>query len=300
MNLQYRRAILNTFKIFRFFLKGTRIQHTRLATFVYLKLIQTIVPSGSDVEVSFRGCDFIVQNMDVTLLPSIMDESYEEYELDWITSFFPKDKSYLFIDIGANVGLYTILVASQTKFHCVAIEPDPRNLSKLHQNISRNGLGEKVSVFPVAVGQDSNDLKKRQFAISKFGGTSRFSTLDESDDYYELVNVKVVSLESILNNSEYWMFEQVVIKIDVEGFEPEVISSGMQVIQTLRPFMLVEFSTNPMRNQLANWDFQILTILFSLYSKIEIFTKKGKVECFSPQQLLEMSPFEVVNILFSP
>jgi hypothetical protein len=53
-------------------------------------------------------------------------------------------------DIGANVGLYTILFAKHSK-HVVAFEPVPRNLKYLYEMVEINHFKNKVTIVPWAV-----------------------------------------------------------------------------------------------------------------------------------------------------
>jgi FkbM family methyltransferase len=297
------KLILMSFKFFRIFFKGSRYQHTRIATSIYLTLISKIVPSSSDLKVLFRGSEFITQNMDVTLLPSMMDGSFETSELDWILDFLREKENFLFVDIGANIGIYSVLIAKQSKTRCIAIEPDPRNLKRLQINIDHNGLSDRILVLPLAVGIPADSAipkAERTFYLSKFGATSRLLNTDELVLDQESVSVRVKTLDEILQENELWQSGEILIKIDVEGFEPEVIASGIQTIRDTRPWLLVEFSMDRDRNELAKWDSGLLSELFSIYPKIQVFKKGQMVNCANPQAILNISPFEVVNILFSP
>ena len=297
------KIVLYSFKFFRFFFKGSRFQHTRIATSIYLALINKIVPSSSDLKVLFRGSEFITQSMDVTLLPSMMDGSFEACELDWIINFLQEKENFLFIDIGANIGIYSVLVARESKTRCVAIEPDPRNLKKLYYNIDNNELSDRILVLPVAVGIPADGTAPetaRNFYLSEFGATSRFLNADELVLDEKSVTVHVKTLDSILQENELWQSSEILIKIDVEGFEPEVIASGIKTIRDVRPWLLVEFSMNRERNESAKWDMGLLSELFSLYQTVQVFKKGSMVNCANPQAIFDISPFKVVNILFSP
>jgi hypothetical protein len=141
---------------------------------------------------------------------------------------------------------------------------------------------------------------ERTFYLSKFGATSRLLNTDELVLDQESVSVRVKTLDEILQQNELWQSGEILIKIDVEGFEPEVIASGIQTIRDTRPWLLVEFSMDRDRNELAKWDSGLLFELFSIYPKIQVFKKGQMVNCANPQAILNISPFEVVNILFSP
>ncbi len=60
----------------------------------------------------------------------------------------------LFVDVGANIGSYTILAASVRKAEVIAFEPDPGTHRLLMANIEANAIGSKVQVVQKAVGAE--------------------------------------------------------------------------------------------------------------------------------------------------
>ena len=60
--------------------------------------------------------------------------------------------SDLFIDIGANVGSYTILASSEINAKTIAIEPVPSTFENLIDNISINKMQEKVKALNIGLG----------------------------------------------------------------------------------------------------------------------------------------------------
>ena len=65
-----------------------------------------------------------------------------------ISTFEPEER---FLDIGANIGRYTVLAAGLRGVRVDAIEPFARNAEELTHNVSRNGLEELVTLHRVAV-----------------------------------------------------------------------------------------------------------------------------------------------------
>lgn len=69
----------------------------------------------------------------------------EPETLEWIDKNIDRGD---FLDIGANVGLYSIYFAKQSAHRVIAFEPSVFNLQNLVKNICLNSVNEKVSVFP--------------------------------------------------------------------------------------------------------------------------------------------------------
>jgi FkbM family methyltransferase len=69
----------------------------------------------------------------------------------------PALRPFVFVDVGANVGFYSLFACGVARAHkrairVLAIEPDRENLSRLQTNIALNGF-EEVTVLPAAVGE---------------------------------------------------------------------------------------------------------------------------------------------------
>lgn len=113
-----------------------------------------------------------------------------------------------FIDIGANIGAYTLLT-SEYNINVYSFEPHPKTFLKLQSNIHRNHR-KNVSLFCKAV--------------SDFSGITRFTDLNEGalnkiDKSGELL-VNVIDLDSFISDS---IIDNFILKIDVEGEEWSVI-----------------------------------------------------------------------------
>jgi len=125
-----------------------------------------------------------------------------------------------FIDIGANFGLYTCIIGRQgLARRLIAFEPNRWALERLHSHIELNGLSG-VEVHDCAVGIT------RHAAVLFPGapGYSALSTIVQSHpDGYE---IQVVSLDEMFS----FVNEPLVIKIDVEGYELQVIEGAKKLL----------------------------------------------------------------------
>jgi hypothetical protein len=65
----------------------------------------------------------------------------------------------LFVDVGANVGVYTVLASAVVGAETVAIEPGRDALRALADNIWLNGIDHKVAVHPVVAGRSSGKVR---------------------------------------------------------------------------------------------------------------------------------------------
>jgi FkbM family methyltransferase len=124
----------------------------------------------------------------------------------------------LFADVGANVGTYTVLAAAVAGARCVAVEPIPTAYQHLLDNVFLNRVGERVTAHLCAAG--------RERGVLRF--TSALDTMNHAVAAGEAagtVEVPVYPLDDILGGERPG-----VLKIDVEGFETEVVAGAGQTL----------------------------------------------------------------------
>jgi len=162
--------------------------------------------------------------------PSMADGSFEEEEIGVFQKYL--EQASTFIDIGANIGLYTCLAATRGK-PVIAVEPLASNLRLLYKNLVCNGLLD-VQVFPLG-------LSSKAGVERLFGGGTGASLLPgwagASDKWYEAVPVSTLD---IITNARF-DGQSLFIKMDVEGFEAEVLKGAQHTLGlTPKPTWLVE------------------------------------------------------------
>jgi FkbM family methyltransferase len=82
---------------------------------------------------------------------------HEFYDMTFLIHFLrPED---FFVDVGANVGSYTVLAGSHVGARTFSVEPVPSTFSKLINNISINHLNERVTPFNLALGSKKGSVK---------------------------------------------------------------------------------------------------------------------------------------------
>lgn len=129
----------------------------------------------------------------------------------------------LFVDIGANVGMYTMLASGICGADTIAAEPSPRALRLLGAHLCLNGLESRVKVHPVALGASPGVLPFRE----DLGPMSRVVGQRENNSgLEEFIHVPCVTLDQLLNGRS-----PIGIKIDVEGYESLVLRGGLKTLR---------------------------------------------------------------------
>jgi FkbM family methyltransferase len=117
----------------------------------------------------------------------------------------------LFVDVGANLGVFSLRVAERfPECQVIAFEPNPELATLLGHNARVRGLAEKIDLREVALGE--RDVEAR---LTTVAGDSGLSSL--RSDGSEGIPVRVRRLATELTPAEWKRVA--VMKIDVEGYE---------------------------------------------------------------------------------
>jgi FkbM family methyltransferase len=128
----------------------------------------------------------------------------------------------LFLDIGANIGAYTVLAGSVAGARTLASEPLPANYALLQANIRLNQAENRVEALNVGVGGVEGTLR---FTAS-YGPKDHVVFPREPMETEKTIELPVRTLDSIVGDRNPTM-----IKIDVEGFETEVINGSAKLMK---------------------------------------------------------------------
>lgn len=132
-------------------------------------------------------------------------------EMSFLLHFLKPDD--VFYDIGSNVGVYTILASGVIGCQTIAIEPVKETYDQLLRNIDLNQIRQAVITYNIALGKDEGiaHISKSKGALNRIRGNK----------YPDTESVKQKSLDIISCK-----YKPNLLKIDVEGFEMEVLKGG--------------------------------------------------------------------------
>jgi len=165
-----------------------------------------------------NGARFFVKTGETGLTGNIYTGLHEFPEMGFLLHFLRTED--LFVDIGANVGSYTILACSAIGARGIAFEPVPSTYQRLLENMRLNHLDAKVKCINKGVGACPGTIA--------FTGdrdtTNHALAADEHCDHP--VTVAVTSLDAALPDEC-----PALIKIDVEGYEAAVLEGAQTILQ---------------------------------------------------------------------
>lgn len=184
----------------------------------------------------------------------IIYSKFYEFPEMMFTKKILNDKS-IFFDVGANIGIYTLLAATKIKKGKIyAFEPVDEALDILYQNIRINNLNNKVEVIEKVV-SDKSGMEK--FTIQNISEYSRIST-----DRSAGVSIPSVKIDDFCKKNDIKFID--LIKIDVEGAEMKVLRGGENYMKNGKiGVLIIELSTvNPEEtlNYIRQFNYSIFEI----------------------------------------
>ena len=188
-----------------------------LVRFAKWQIGSRLVP-GAVVFDWVNGSKFLVRSGETGLTGNIYTGLHEFSDMGFLLHVL-RDKD-LFVDIGANVGSYTILACSAVGARGVAFEPVPSTFKRLVENMILNHLDEKVKCVNKGVG-----ARQGSIAFTSDSDTTNHA-LASGEDRENTVNVEVTTLDAFLNGQ----FPSIA-KIDVEGYETPVLEGAQETLK---------------------------------------------------------------------
>lgn len=200
-------------------------------------LPQLLLPSpekaGKHVLTTIHGVQLLIDpSVDKGVELSLYQTgTYEKGTIQLLTELLKPGSTFL--DIGANIGLMSAIASPLVGpgGKVLAVEANPKTLDILRHNLALNRC-KNVEIFPVALGSENGRATLYENWDVNRGGASLLSQGDSQG-----IEVPVWRLDDILGDVAVD-----VLKIDVEGFELEVLKGGVELLKSQQPVLIIEVS----------------------------------------------------------
>ena len=178
----------------------------------------------------YRYAEYCIGNLKIELNPVALLDRYliEGTDINPVLSkemeghLRPND---VFIDIGANIGFFSILAEKRYHAEVFSFEPSARELARFYRNAALNHC-QKITCFPYAVGSSEETLY-----LSLTGednpSMNHIVRLNSNNE----VEVNVRTIPSLIPPAR--LEKAAICKIDVEGFEMEVLEGLQEIMGSL-------------------------------------------------------------------
>ena len=211
-------------------------------------------------KVRYGGAEILLNRNDPVVSGALAFRQYEKDEQAFVNRAIQPGMTVL--DVGANIGFYTAICGLRTgpEGRVIALEPDPQNFSFLSRTVERNQLKNVDAVQAAAA---SREGEMWLFTSKDNRGDNRLYAHNQSDNR---IRVRVVRLDELL--PEMGVAELNFIKIDVQGFEGEVLagleetirrSPKLQILMEFWPEGLRSAGTDPaeLLRRLEGWGLKL-------------------------------------------
>jgi FkbM family methyltransferase len=169
--------------------------------------------------------------------------SSEDSLKNWIAD--QVDPGMVCFDIGSNIGVVTLMMGRKTGTtgSVFAVEPDANTFKKMHHNVQLNGMNW---VTPLNIGMGSSQQRVQLYQFQEGNdGANRILTEEEAVGHAKRGEIVIETLDSHV--SAFGLSRLDVVKIDVEGYEHEVIRGGMETIRRFKPLLIIELIDKNLR-----------------------------------------------------
>lgn len=151
----------------------------------------------------------------------------EPETIKWIDFFAASKFPLNFLDVGANIGMYSLYFLSLVKNKMViCVEPFQKNFELLTQNLRLNNYVDRAQVINIPL---SSEIKRGSAIVSdERPGGSGYKLIESDNGHQESIDVQVLDIDSIL----YPFDQKYVLKIDTDGSDFEILQGGIKSLQS--------------------------------------------------------------------
>ncbi len=274
------------------------LRHVPLPDNIAGSLARGILPSGGKL-VRYRNDDGIIFELDMSeyIQKRIFLHQYYESNCVRAARTFMRPGGVM-VDVGANIGQYSLLAARLVGNggKVIALEPDPAVRKHLERHVRMNGFGEIIEVLPLAAGDCDEERwfypakDQRNSGTGSLAPRKILANGEHGNKRGDAFKVRTVRLDSLLDQRGVSFVD--FIKIDVEGFEGEVLR-GLRTFLHSRSVRVVMVEMWPQRYRRDG----------STFEQIMTFMRKFGYQAFAPDMLGRLRPFErigdtEVNVFF--
>ena len=208
-------------KIYNFYLKKDRLK----------RLIKIII-GDKKIIITFNGFKIYSSNNSAIESSILFGDYSEQIILDLIKKY--ANKNYNLIDIGANIGIHSLTAATiNNKIEVFSFEPEPSNFLSLIKNIGLNNI-ENIRPFRMGLG---DVIGNNVLNINKGWNKGKHSLkVNFPPNFNERISIPVTKLNAFKDNI---IGENFIVKIDVEGFEREVIEGADEIFNKFDNCILI-------------------------------------------------------------
>jgi len=169
------------------------------------------------------------------------------------------------LDIGANIGTTTLKLAKKAnKGKVISYEPSKPTFERLRENVAMNNF---ANIFPqnTGIGDSIAEFPLHNIDVTNPGMNRIIQDQSRIPDGIPAETIRITTLENSMRAIGIDKIDA--IKIDVEGFEYQVINGSLELLKKNKPFLFIELIDDNLKNNNCNAN-QFVGLLRALNYKI--------------------------------
>ena len=168
---------------------------------------------------------------------------YEEEQINYLIRLFRKNKINYFFDVGANCGMYSLVISKLfPKTSTLSFEPVKSTFKKLEKNFSLNPKLKNMKKYNYGLSNKNSKLKMKALFKKNFIQSGGYGVVNNKD------NLKNLHTEFALfkKGDDKFKYKNKIIclKIDVEGHEIFVLNGLKKIFKNNKIFLQIEIFPN--------------------------------------------------------
>jgi FkbM family methyltransferase len=212
--------------------------------------------------------------------------NFEPSEMSWLADNLKDDM--VFIDVGANMGIYTMFAAKLVGAggRVLAVEPSEREFQRLSFHVVLNDLGN-VTCLRIAAADKAGVGELNVAGEEKSGHNTLGKFVSESTEVLRIETVPIYPLDQVIAEHELERVD--VIKIDVEGAELRVLRGLAGTIERWRPKLLIELAPEALAGQNTSPEALVEWLRDRRYELFEFSPTTGELQEFQSASVEHIS-----------
>lgn len=176
----------------------------------------------------------VYSNLKDRILELDVNATWEDMESTFIVHNLKEGA--VFVDVGANIGYFSMLAAQQKAGKVLAIEPIPKTYDMLNMNIEYNMFTDVIEPLNIALGSKEHTAK----FICSLGPKNHMEyEVDNIHRDLPTINVNVTTLDNLLKyRKEISRID--FIKVDIEGAEYSFLLGARKTMKAFKPIIMME------------------------------------------------------------
>ena len=220
-----------------------------LTPFIKIPILKRVIPSFVKRYFKLIGKNnFIINYENIKIIINLnepMDQliyfqkNYEKKQINYLLKQIKKLEPNFFIDVGANSGIYSLLVGkSYPKIRIFSFEPIKKTFEVLKKNISINNFKNQIKIFNVGLSNKICELKMKAQIKNGYIQKGGFGVANKKDDlrFLHKETAKFITGDSKLKIKNKKIF----LKIDLEGHEIYALEGLKKLLKNNNIFLQIE------------------------------------------------------------